>query len=105
MKVWKVPWLPSVENGFMTTEMYAGMEQVTVQSFMSENGTIWDDDILNDLCNERDRLLIRQIPIPMRMKEDTWYWNFEEDGEFRRGWGIFSKKLLSNVERKHGRWE
>lgn len=49
---------------------------------MNESKTRWDEDILYDLCNERDMLLIIQILIPIRQRIDTWYWLFENDGEF-----------------------
>lgn len=35
-----------------------------------------------DLCNENDRELIRQIPMPGRSKPDSWYWILEHHGEF-----------------------
>lgn len=49
---------------------------------MNENDTDWDDEILYDFCNNRDRELIQQIPIQVRKREDTWYWLFENDGQF-----------------------
>lgn len=42
----------------------------------------WDVDILNDICNERDRNLIQQISISVRSKEDSWFWMLEDKGNF-----------------------
>ena len=39
--VFQDPWLPCVENGFMTTERHPQLDQME-----------WDEDILDGLCNE-----------------------------------------------------
>lgn len=39
-------------------------------------------DIVQDICNERDSELIRQIPLPMQRKDDSWFWVFEDKGKF-----------------------
>lgn len=58
------------------------LEQVTVQRFMDDSKRRWDEDIIQDMCNERDRKLIQQISIPIRNKIDSWYWILEDKGEF-----------------------
>lgn len=40
---------------------------------MTENGDSWDEEIISDVCNYRDRKLIKQIPIPIRSREDSWF--------------------------------
>ncbi|KAL8156219.1 hypothetical protein AgCh_001348 [Apium graveolens] len=43
----------------------------------------WDNDILVDLFDERDRLLIQHIPLSNRYTgQDGWYWMWEENGKF-----------------------
>ena len=42
----------------------------------------WDDDMLNDLFNDRDVQLIQNIPLPSRETRDTWLWLFDGNGEF-----------------------
>lgn len=42
----------------------------------------WDMEVLNDLCNERDRGLILRVPLPRCDREDSWYWLFDNNGEF-----------------------
>lgn len=49
---------------------------------MDEHGSKWDEDVLNDLCNDRDKRLIKQIPIPIRSRSDSWYWILDDKGEF-----------------------
>ncbi|WOG91125.1 hypothetical protein DCAR_0310373 [Daucus carota subsp. sativus] len=65
--VWKDPWLPCFENENLTTTMPEDK---------------WDEDVLNDLCNDRDKRLIKQIPIPIRSRSDSWYWILDDKGEF-----------------------
>lgn len=79
---WKVPWLPCQENGYLTTEMPTQLEHITVSNLLDEEQMGWDDEILQDICNERDINLIKQIPIPMRKKEDTWFWLLDGTGTF-----------------------
>ncbi|XP_074351625.1 uncharacterized protein LOC141690750 [Apium graveolens] len=81
-KIWKVPWLMCPENGFLTTEMVDELQHVTVQSLLDENTGGWDDDVLDDILNERDRELVRQIPLSTRRRDDTWFWLFDDKGKF-----------------------
>lgn len=77
-----MPWLPNLDNGYLTTEINENLENITVQGLLDETQKSWDVDILSDLCNDRDKRLIQQIPVPMRDKEDSWYWILEDKGEF-----------------------
>lgn len=49
---------------------------------MVERGGEWDNEVLQDICNERDADLIRRIPLPMINKQDSWYWILDEKGLF-----------------------
>lgn len=77
-----MPWLSCPENGYLTSEMHKDLEHVTVQNLLDDNQRKWDEEILQDLCNERDMKLIQQIPIPNRSREDTWFWLLENKGDF-----------------------
>ena len=81
-RVWQIPWLPCAENGFLTSEFHNELKDVVVHNLMEEGLKRWDDDILKDLCNDRDRELIQQIPIPRRSRPDSWYWILENHGDF-----------------------
>lgn len=80
--VWEVPWLPCQENGYMSTYMPNELEGTRVVNFMDENKTGWDEEVLHDVCNERDTELIKRIPIPVSGREDSWFWLFEDKGCF-----------------------
>ncbi|XP_074323324.1 putative mitochondrial protein AtMg00310 [Apium graveolens] len=76
--VWKIPWLSCRENGYLTTEMPQQLEHARVSSLMETYTKHWDDELLRDICNERDVMLIRSIPLAQQREEDSWYWVLEE---------------------------
>ncbi|KAL8116071.1 hypothetical protein AgCh_022528 [Apium graveolens] len=80
--LWTSPWLPCLENGFLTSTAYTGLHDATVDGLMMEGQKRWDVEVLNDICNERDRQLIQQIHVPSRGIKDSWYWLLDEKGEF-----------------------
>ncbi|XP_074346542.1 uncharacterized protein LOC141685332 [Apium graveolens] len=65
-KVWQVAWLPNTDNGYMTSIMYPELAEVTVDSLMKVEDHTWDAEILDEMCNDRDKKLIYQIPIPIK---------------------------------------
>lgn len=81
-RVWHIPWLPCIDNGCVTSDFHVELENAMVHNLMKEDQNGWDEDILNDLFNDRDRLLIQQVPIPGHSRSDSWYWLMEEHGVF-----------------------
>lgn len=81
-RVWQVPWLPDKENGYLTSCMQDQLRDIPVRSLMDETGKRWDFDVIDDLFNARDAALIKRIPIPMRDKQDSWFWLLDDTGEF-----------------------
>lgn len=69
--VWQVLWLPDRQNGCLTSAMPLELEHVTVNGLIKIDEQAWDEDVLVDLCNDRDWALIYQVPIPMRCKPDA----------------------------------
>lgn len=80
--VWKIPWLPCPQNGYVTTNMPPELSQTKVSDLMNIQKKVWDEDILLDLFNARDVQMIKQIPLSVRDRQDTWMWVHEEKGEF-----------------------
>lgn len=81
-KVFNVPWLPCPINGFMSSLITVELENITAYSLMDIDMGGWDDDVLNDIFNERDQNLIREIPLSRRRRNDSWIWLFDNKGEF-----------------------
>lgn len=70
-RVWQVPWLPYTNNGYLITLILDELKYMTVRDLMNDNHSNWDVDVLQDLCTDRDKELIQQIPIPITPKLDT----------------------------------
>ncbi|XP_074352002.1 uncharacterized protein LOC141691163 [Apium graveolens] len=50
------------------------LEGSKVNSFMQIDQKRWDEEVLMDIRNERDRNLIKKIPLSRREEEDSWFW-------------------------------
>lgn len=81
-KVWKVPWLPSEDNGCPSTAIISELQDIHVQNLMLPNTNAWDTDLLKELCDDRDYHLIQRIPIPLTQKKDSWFWLHDPKGKF-----------------------
>ena len=80
--VWCDPWLPCNENVFLTIEIIPGLEEVTVANLMKDGNREWDQNVLKDLCNDRDFALIEHIPLSKRMVEDVLTWPYDTKGSY-----------------------
>ncbi|XP_074352984.1 uncharacterized protein LOC141692144 [Apium graveolens] len=80
--VWDVPWLPDMINGCITTPRYEHLHEISVNNLMQEGGNQWDKDIVYDLFQSGDADLIKQIPLPIQDKNDSWLWILDEKGEY-----------------------
>lgn len=56
------PWLPNVENPFIQT-VHSAIQNEKVSSLMVTGENRWDEDLLNDIFEERDINLILSIPL------------------------------------------
>lgn len=57
-KIRQVPWLPCQVNGYLTTDMPEELHEMKVESLLDESKRVCDDNVLKDICNERDCELI-----------------------------------------------
>lgn len=80
--IWKVPWLPCIDNGYVTTSMPQVLERAKLVNLLQINGRQWDNDVLLDIFNERDVQLIKKIPLPAVCRLDSWLWLFDSKGVF-----------------------
>lgn len=79
--VWRVPWLPSLDDGFLNTSMPDHLSEISVSNLMVTGKQRWDIDPLNDICVVRDVELIKLIPLSMSDKMDSWFWALEDKGD------------------------
>lgn len=53
-----------------------------VSYLLDDSQSKWDEEVLQDICNDRDRELIKMIPLSRGNKDDSWTWLFDENGDF-----------------------
>ena len=70
------------KNVYLTTEMPQQLEHARVASLMETDRKQWDDELIRDICNERDVELIRSIPLTRQRGEDSWHWILKESRTF-----------------------
>lgn len=80
--VWSVPWLPDEGNGYVITGKYDQLVNTKVSNLMLTGGREWDSELLEDLFVARDRDLIKRIPLSVQVTNDSWYWLYDEKGEY-----------------------
>lgn len=71
--VWKDPWLPNVENGYVTTTVFPELENIRVASLMTMNDRRWDEEILADIFKDRDIGMINELHISNSDRQDSWH--------------------------------
>ena len=74
------PWLPDVENPFIQT-IHPAIQNAKVSSLMVSGENKWDEDLLEDIFDERDINLILSIPL-QNNSPDSWYWKYEKCGGY-----------------------
>ncbi|KAH9656150.1 reverse transcriptase domain-containing protein [Citrus sinensis] len=74
------PWLPDVDNGFISTSLNESLASAPVNSLMVPGQRRWDYEVVADLFDTRDRNLILQIPLSSRRDKDVWYWMADPHG-------------------------
>ena len=82
IKLWKDPWLPDVENPYVTSPPMEGLEELNVSSLKSNDGMRWDVRLLRALLEERDSRLIQRIRLRRSSCDDNWLWCHERDRAF-----------------------
>ena len=82
VRIWGDPWLSDALNPYVESPLYSDLENAFVDSLMSTSRNVWEDDILEDLFNERDRNLIRKVPLGSVNRPDKWYWLLDKKGVY-----------------------
>ncbi|XP_074370415.1 uncharacterized protein LOC141711691 [Apium graveolens] len=72
--IWKMPWLPCRHNGYLVTTMPSELEHVKIGNLMADSKDRWDEEILQDMFEDRDIELIKSIPVSKHVKQDSWFW-------------------------------
>ncbi|XP_073119607.1 uncharacterized protein [Henckelia pumila] len=94
--IWGTPWLPDSSNPFIVSACPPELQQQKIRSLRTSQVGGWDMDILNDLFEERDKLLIQSTPLSKNHIEDRWNWGLDSKGCYTVKSGY---KLLSSFQR------
>ncbi|XXG86094.1 hypothetical protein AAC387_Pa11g1057 [Persea americana] len=78
----KDPWLPDMDNGFITTNLNEDIATAPVSSLMISDQRRWDYDIVADIFDTTDKDLILQIPLSNLRNSDVWYWLADPQGSY-----------------------
>lgn len=60
--VWKDPWLPNDDQGFVQSPIVEGLENLSVNRLIKENHT-WDVDLIDSILLEVDKEKNSFIPL------------------------------------------
>ena len=74
VNIWLDPWLPDMSNPRVETPPAVELGEATVESLKAVSGASWEEVILGDLFNSKDREIIRQIPLSLHPTNDQWQW-------------------------------
>lgn len=91
------PWLADMQNPCITTQN-AALQGLTVNSLFKTGTREWDEDILRDMVNDRDREAIQSIVLCRNQYIDTRYWCYEQNGQYT------VKSAYKMLQRNLGRW-
>ncbi|CAH9132414.1 unnamed protein product [Cuscuta epithymum] len=81
INIWEDPWLPNAENPRVVTKSGSGLEQATVSGLLKMEDGSPDEDILNDVLD--DRLLAQGILLSKSKIPDSCFcWRWGEKGQF-----------------------
>ncbi|KAL8104689.1 hypothetical protein AgCh_028771 [Apium graveolens] len=101
----KDPWLPCAEDPYVHSEHEALKDQ-TVDSLMETDRDRWDEDLLQDIFEQRDINLILSIQIK-RSDNDSWFWSHDSMGQYtvKSAYDIIRRRAIGNqASNNSGLW-
>uniref|UniRef100_A0A803NUT6 Reverse transcriptase domain-containing protein n=1 Tax=Cannabis sativa TaxID=3483 RepID=A0A803NUT6_CANSA len=74
-------WLLDVVNPYIETSSRSLQGQM-VQALMQVDKLEWDNEVISDVLNDRDRELVWRIPLSSARRNDNWFWLQDSSGIF-----------------------
>ncbi|XP_074326999.1 uncharacterized protein LOC141664942 [Apium graveolens] len=69
--VWKMPWIPRLEDGYLTSAMQNYLGHITVNNLMVTGEKRWDLTMIKDIFYSHDVEEIKRIPLPLSDTRDS----------------------------------
>lgn len=91
------PWLSEVQNPFVISQ-HTALQGMTVSNLFKTGSREWDEEIIEDLFDERDRRAIYDIVVSKNCFADTRYWTFEHNGQYT------VQSVYKTLQVTSGRW-
>ncbi|KAL8112036.1 hypothetical protein AgCh_019659 [Apium graveolens] len=80
--VWEMPWIPRLEDEYLTSAMQNYLGHITVNNLMVTGEKRWDLAVIKDIIDSRDVEEIKHIPLLLSDTRDSWFWVLDEKGDF-----------------------
>ncbi|KAF2308637.1 hypothetical protein GH714_011608 [Hevea brasiliensis] len=80
ISIWRDPWLLDPNEPHIQTKIIDGLDQAVVADLI--DGGKWNEALIRCLFNQRDVGLILEIPLPLSVYEDDWFWFLNKKGEY-----------------------
>ncbi|XP_043809044.1 uncharacterized protein LOC122722412 [Manihot esculenta] len=80
VSVWGQPWLRELPESLVSTTPPLNYARVVVSDLIINHR--WNESLIAQMFNERDRSCILNIPLSLSSCSDTWCWKFESKGHY-----------------------
>lgn len=81
VRVWKDSWIWNKEGMGLVSVCPAGLEDQLVLELLTSDGK-WNDDLIDNIFNQRDANLIKMIPLSCFAKKDYVFWKLFPSGAY-----------------------
>ena len=94
IKIWGDPWLQDTVSARISSPQVFGGENMLVEKLISECGTSWNVEKINELLDVPDVMKVLDIPLSVRKHVDCWMWTADRKGKYtvRFGYGLLRRQ-------------
>ncbi|CAN0826140.1 Putative ribonuclease H protein At1g65750 [Linum grandiflorum] len=106
-KVWLDPWLKHDTHCWVESQPCEELADLRVCDLLIPGLAAWDEELLEELCVQRDVELIRQMMDPLGGEGDVRIWNYSRTGAYlvRSAYRLCREVLVPDEEhRREGEW-
>ena len=108
IKIWGDPWLQDTVSARISSPQVFGGENMLVEELISECGTSWNVEKINELLDVPDVMKVLDIPLSVRKHVDCWMWTAYRKGKYtvRSGYGLLRRQSeVPQQQQFHAVWK